>query len=356
MRRARPGRPYRPGSPYGGADPNSPLEGDRHTWDVWHGAMAPYQSYPDYAGRFVSEFGMLSLPAAATIEAFAPPEERYPQSRTLEHHNKAGGGVQRVAAYLSNNVRLPADLDDFIYATQFIQAEALASAYRGWRRLWGGPGRYAVAGALVWQLNDCWPVSSWAIVDSALRPKPAYYAVRRELRPLALGLAQEAGQVSAWAVNGGLSAITGRLELTAWSLDGAATATQHLAVSLPPNQTSELGAFTLDLSGDKVLAARLVVDGVVAARAALWPEPFKYLSLPEPGLEIARAGSTLRLRAARPAKGVWLEAGDGAAWSDNFLDLMPGDEQELVVDGLGQREVSVRWLNKETLRAFAKRP
>ena len=201
-----------------------------------------------------------------------------------------------------------------------------------------------MAGALVWQLNDCWPVSSWAIVDSVFRPKPAYYAVRRELRPLVLGLAQEAGGVAAWAVNGERTTIDGQLELSVWGLDGSLSASQQLALTLPPNEASELGAFALDLSGDKVLAARLVVAGAVAARAALWPEPFKYLTLPEPGIEMARDGARLRLRAARPAKGVWLEAGDGVGWSDNFLDLFPGDEQVIGIDGLGGREVSVRWL------------
>ena len=66
------------------------------------------------------------------------------------------------------------------------------------------------------------------------------------------------------------------------------------AVSLPPNQALELGPLALDLSGDKVLAARLLIDGAVAARAALWPEPFKYLDLYDPGLEIARLGDSLR--------------------------------------------------------------
>jgi beta-mannosidase len=40
-----------------------------------------------------------------------------------------------------------------------MQAETLASAYRLWRRNWKGKGREYTAGALVWQINDCWPVS-----------------------------------------------------------------------------------------------------------------------------------------------------------------------------------------------------
>ena len=33
-------------------------------------------------------------------------------------------------------------------------------------------------GAIVWQLNDCWPVTSWAAVDGDGRRKPLWYALR----------------------------------------------------------------------------------------------------------------------------------------------------------------------------------
>ena len=71
-----------------------------------------------------------------------------------------------------------------------MQAECLAAAYRLWRRNWKGPGREYTSGALVWQMNDCWPVTSWSIVDYFLRPKPAYFAIARELRPLTVGMAR----------------------------------------------------------------------------------------------------------------------------------------------------------------------
>jgi beta-mannosidase len=41
---------------------------------------------------------------------------------------------------------------------------------------------------------------------------------------------------------------------------------------------------------------------------------------------------------------VLLSAGDGVAWSDNMLDLMPDDERVIQARGLGDRPVSVRWL------------
>lgn len=340
-----PTRPYWRGSPYGGPDANSPTLGDRHTWDIWHGVTAPYQDYPQYEGRFVSEFGMMSFPALATIEAFTPEAERYPQSQTIEHHNKAGGGVRRLAIYLSENLRLPNTLNDYVYATQFIQAEALASAYRGWRRRWAGPGRYAVAGALVWQLEDCWPVSSWAIIDSALRLKPAYFVTRRELAPLALGLAQISEGAKVWAVNEHQHTISARLTLSAWALDGTLVSSEERALTLPPNQATELGEFQFDVKRQLVIGARLWVDNAIAARATLWPEPFKYLTLPDPDLSLTRADDGLTLRVTKPVKGVWLEAGDGIEWSDNFVDVLPGEDYAITVVGLGEQEVKARWLS-----------
>jgi beta-mannosidase len=229
-----PDRPYQPGSPYGGTRTvNDPTVGDRHVWDVWHGSMAEYGQYARFAGRFVSEFGMQGLPDPATIAAFAQPTERFAQSRTLEFHNKAGGGARRLAVYLTDTVRFPADFAGYIYATQFVQAEALATALRDWRRRWGGPGRELTAGALLWQLEDCWPGVSWSIVDYFDRPKPAWYAVRRALAPLALGLALADDRIAVWGTNGTLRPARATLELRTWTLDGQALDTRRREVTWP---------------------------------------------------------------------------------------------------------------------------
>src|SRR4051812_44552915 len=80
-------------------------------------------------------------------------------------------------------------MQTYIYLTQVVQAETMMFGYRGWRRQWGDE-RHC-GGALLWQLNDCWPTISWAIVDYFLKPKPAYYAVKRVLNPIAVGVRRE---------------------------------------------------------------------------------------------------------------------------------------------------------------------
>jgi beta-mannosidase len=344
-------RPYRPGSPYGGVQTsNDPTVGDRHTWDVWHGFPMPgdYHDYHKFGARFISEFGMIAYPERALIDTFTDPAERYPQSRTIEFHIKAGGGVERIALYLAVNIPMPNTLDDYIYGTQFIQAEALTNAFRDWRRAWGGPGQYATAGALVWQLNDCWPVVSWAIADRQRTPKPAYYAIRRLLAPIVVGLAPTECGAEVWIVNGRTREERIELELRLFTLDGDLLAEEQQPITLSPNQTTELPRFSFDPSQPVVLAARILQDGEVIARAALWPEPFKYYALPDPEISIdAQDGSAIRLSVKRPAKGVVATQTPGL-WSDNMLDLFPGDPQTISAPGLDAATVSVRCLNGRT--------
>ncbi|KAK5683680.1 hypothetical protein LTS12_029175, partial [Elasticomyces elasticus] len=157
---------------------------------IWHGTQEKYQTFDKLSGRFNSEFGMESFPHTQTIESFIEKEsDRHPQSLLLDFHNKAEGHERRIATYLAENVRMATELETHNYLTQLIQSEAMTYAYRSWRRQWGDERR--CGGALLWQLNDCWPGISWAIVDYFQRPKPAYYVVSRILKPLAIGVQRE---------------------------------------------------------------------------------------------------------------------------------------------------------------------
>jgi beta-mannosidase len=121
---------------------------------VWHGTQEPYQSYPKLNGRFVSEFGMQALPSPRTLRQFiTDPKEYYPQSQTMDHHNKAAGFEKRLNAYILENFRLNNfSMDEYALQSQRMQADAIGEAYRGWRRLWQGKGKEYTAGALVWQV------------------------------------------------------------------------------------------------------------------------------------------------------------------------------------------------------------
>ncbi|WP_068925936.1 glycoside hydrolase family 2 protein [Planobispora rosea] len=170
-----PTRPYWPGSPYSGApdrDVRDPATGTIHIWTVW--GSRDYTHYADYTPRFVAEFGYQGPPSHATLRASVSDEPLTPDSPGVLHHQKAVDGNARLLTGLGEHLPQPETFDDWHYYTQLNQARAVAFGVERFRSLMP----YCM-GTVVWQLNDCWPVTSWAAVDGAGRRKPLWYGLRR---------------------------------------------------------------------------------------------------------------------------------------------------------------------------------
>lgn len=337
-----PERPYWPGSPFTpsdvpgeGAKSSDATVGDRHSWEVWHQQMLPYQRYADVQARFVSEFGMQSHPSLALLESVLPEAERFPESRTVQWHNKAGSptgpdGHRRLAVYLADNLRVGPTLAEHVYATQFVQAEAMRVAYQDFRRRWQQPGARAVGGALVWQLNDCWPVTSWALIDASGTVKPAWHAVRRALAPVAVAVRLEAGGARLAVMNGQPEAATVRLALRVFAMDGRLMAEAQQLQPVAAGCTAET-TVALPAGGEPVVAelrALATEDGRELARDCAWTEPFKFYQPARAHITARVQGQVLHLSADRPVKGLWLQH-PGLDLADNFIDLVPGDERQV---------------------------
>jgi beta-mannosidase len=369
---------YHFGSPWGGKDTTDPTIGDMHQWNVWHGTQEKYQNFDKLVGRFVSEFGMEAFPSIKTIDAFLPlgkdDPDRFAQSSTIDFHNKADGQERRIALYLVENFRYAPDpIEQFIYSTQLMQAECLASAYRLWKRQWKGPGREYCGGALVWQINDCWPVTSWAIVDYYLRPKHAYYTVKREMAPISLGVQRKEHlipkdkhtrayidkktDVEIWGSNLTLKDLTVDVVVKAFDvITGKETYSKTVKSSflLPANRSTEIIALAVpvrraDEEGRTVVAAYLYEEGTQIARYINWPEPLKYVHLQKPKhLEaiVTRDGKSVELSSEVPVKGVALECeDDDIVFGDNLVDVVPGEVVTISVKGASKgSKIETRYL------------
>lgn len=242
-------------------------------------------------------------------------------------------------------------------------------AYRSWRRQWGDDRR--CGGALLWQMNDCWPGISWAIVDYFQRPKPAYYTVARALKPLAVGVQREhhdwsdghaeppkKSKYSLWVASSLQASVSGRAEMRFISVATGGDIREPFVcedVQIVPNGTTDI---IIDDIIDytvypepHVLAARLWVDDRITARDVDWPQPFKYLDLSNRGLEVTKTSEAagqqgLEIRAQKPVKGLVFEERDGVKVSDGGMDIMPGDEQRVVITGMQGESLAYRFLGQ----------
>lgn len=104
-----------------------------------------------------------------------------------------------------------------------------------------------------------------------------------------------------------------------------------------------------------IVSARLLdSDGAVLGRYSNWPEPFKYISFPEIkdlglSITVGSDGESVELSTKKPIKGIVLDVeGDTAKWSDQAIDLVPGDPQVVRAVGLKGRKVKARFLGDGT--------
>ncbi|KAJ4376666.1 hypothetical protein N0V86_006782 [Didymella sp. IMI 355093] len=353
--------PYHPGSPWGdGLKTSNTTVGDMHQWNVWHGTQEKYQIFDTLGGRFNSEFGMEAFPHIDTIRYFCTdPTQLYPQSHMIDFHNKADGHERRIATYLVENFRTKTNLEAFIHLTQLSQAEALMFGYRGWRRQWGQE-RFC-GGALVWQLNDCWPVTSWSIVDYFQRKKPAYYAMRRVLAPIAVAVKRAhfdwsvvhtrvppKSDFEMWVACQYEKEVKATVELRFVSIKTGKEIKDKIVkqdITLVKNGTTDILSGTIDNVNEEphVLAARIWVDGELVSRDVDWPQPLKYLDFEDRGLEVVPQGSIILVKANKPTKGLVFEERSGVLVHDSAIDVVPGDEQVIRVRGLGKQDAALKW-------------
>ncbi|KAK2767736.1 hypothetical protein FQN54_003894 [Arachnomyces sp. PD_36] len=366
---------YHPGSPWGDGKPTAdPTVGDMHQWNVWHGTQEKYQIFETLGGRFNSEFGMEAFPHVQTIDYFVENEaDKFPQSHVLDFHNKADGHERRIATYLVENLRTATGLTAYIHLTQLIQAEAMMFGYRGWRRQFGDE-RHC-GGALLWQLDDCWPTTSWAIVDYFLRRKAAYYAVARVLAPVAIGVQREhhdwsisharpakTSKYELWLVSSLQKEVTVKVELKFISvatgleiLDPIVREDVRVLASGTTNIITDGVIDHITTPEPHVLAARVWIDGRLVARDMDWPQPLKYLNFADRGLEITNKGETeegkqtLVVSVKKPVKCLVFEEREGVMLSDSAIDVAPGDDQTITITGLkaGDEPLTWRYLDQD---------
>lgn len=180
---------YWPASPSSGGafdEPNSPDRGDVHYWKVWHGNR-PFSEYRKYFFRYASEFGFQSFPSKRTIETFTDdPKDMNIFSYVMEKHQRQYGANGKIMNYLQQTYLYPTDFEILIYASQLLQADAIRYGVEHFRR-----NRGRCMGAIVWQLNDCWPVISWSSIDYCGRWKALHYAEKRFFAPLMISCQEE---------------------------------------------------------------------------------------------------------------------------------------------------------------------
>ncbi|MFE7761723.1 glycoside hydrolase family 2 protein [Streptomyces sp. NPDC057438] len=321
-----PTRPYAAGSPWSGSwerHPNDPAHGTHHSWEVWN--REDYAEYRANVPRFVAEFGWQAPPAYATLRRALPGEEPAPDSPGMLHHQKAEDGNGKLERGLARHFALPeGDFDRWHYLTQVNQARAVAAGIEHWRSHWP-----VCAGTIVWQLNDCWPVTSWAAIDGDGREKPLYHELRRLYADRLLTLSAGALAV----VNQAAGEWTGSARLRRMSVDGAVLGEAYAAFAAAGRTVTRVDVpQELEPAGPK----EFLVADADGLRALRFPCPDRDIPYPRPEFEVTAAPGSVTVTARTLVRDLLLQADrlDPRARADRGLvTLLPGERVTIGVGG-----------------------
>ena len=313
------------------APPDSQNNGDMHYWQVWH-QLAPIEMYTQQFPRFMSEYGFQSFPEMRTIRSFAKPGDMDIHSAVMQDHQKNHGGNERILSYMLRWYPEPKDFPSFVYLSQVLQAEAIKVGAEHLRRQ-----RPNTMGSLYWQLNDCWPVASWASIDYYGRWKALQYYARRFYDDVIVSPFAHDGKVDVYVVSDKLQPLTGQVHTRLLDFSGKVLSDKTQDVQVPAQSSAVY--FTLD---EKDLLANadpkksflvfdLAIGGAEVSRNLIFFDTMHNLDLPtavhiDTSLDNSNGGYAVTLRSPVLARSVYISFGDlDVETSDNYFDLLPGE-------------------------------
>jgi beta-mannosidase len=219
-----------------GVLPNDQHHGNKHVWEAWFGEE--YSVYRRLKPRFCSEFGFQGPANWATMRRTIGEDQLAIDSPMMQQHQKSRNGDSHNARHLLSYFDQPDNFDDWHYLMQLNQARALTTGIE-----WFRSQQPLCMGTLFWQINDCWPVTSWAAIDGDGRFKPLWYATRRIYQPRLLTWQPDGEHLAVYALNDTDEQWTANLAIQRMDFIGRPQYAGRAPLEVPPRsvQKVELG-------------------------------------------------------------------------------------------------------------------
>ena len=331
-------------------EPRNPNYGDSHYWEVWHGNK-PFTEYRNYHFRYLSEFGFESFPCEKTVNSFTLPEDRNIFSRVMEMHQRCKGANKKILTYLADTFKYPTEFGTMLYASQLLQAEAIRYGVEHLRR---NRNENRCMGTLYWQLNDIWPVASWASIDYYGRYKALQYVAKRFFAPVMISC-EEIGETVTrpfvimqpdffdYSTQARLAVTNETLEQASGTINWyLRTADSKVLQSGSENITipalSSVWLDNIDFNKTDVvnnyLSFEYVVNGAVVSEGTVLFTVPKHYNFINPNLRYEINGDEITIFADAYAKYVEIDSPDSDfILSDNYFDMNAGSKTVKILEG-----------------------
>jgi beta-mannosidase len=313
-------------------------QGDVHYWGVWWG-KEPFEIYEKKVGRFVSEYGFQGMPNLGTLKKVIHNEDLNFTSEAFKNHQKHSTGYETIKEYMERDYVVPKDFEDYAYVSQLLQARGMKIAIEAHRRA-----KPYCMGTLYWQLNDCWPVTSWSSLDYYGNWKAFHYQAKRSFENLLLSVAEKNNGYEVFLVNDTFENYSGKLELELFSFDGKLLWNTSKEITIKENSSTnvhEIPKVYLKSFDLKQTVLKVKFNEVQSQYFFVKP---KDLKLQKPNIEIKMINDfTVEISSDVLAKNVFLSSENEVFFEDNYFDLLP-NEKRVIKLSKAMKEIKVKSL------------
>jgi len=351
-----PGTFYWPSSPSNGwGTEKGYKEGDVHYWGVWWG-KEPFEKYEEKIGRFNSEYGFQGMPDLKSIKSFAIPSDLDINSEVMKLHQKHPFGWENILEYLERDYPNPENFKQLIYLSQLMQAEGIKTAIEAHRRA-----KPFCMGTLYWQLNDCWPVTSWSSVDYYGRWKALQYFVKKAYDKYLVSFEENENGLDVFFVSDDTSAFEAVVNWKLIDFNGENIFDGEHEISIDKNSSTVIKIFNgselqkWEPLDNKILIVEVFNSKEKLASAVKIFTKAKNLKLhtDKPEFEVSKTkdGYLLSFKSATLIKGLQISCSKDGFFSDNYFDLLPGKSKivffETKSNSIVKNDFAFLYLKKE---------
>ncbi len=351
-----PSVPYWNSSPYGGDRLNNYEIGDCHYWEecMMHKDMEKRitpEEYDNVTSRFVSEYGHIGPCRKPSIIKYHAEHKLDRKGQIWQLHNNIFE-KNTVDAMIKKHYRSIENLDIDSYLLYAGLCQGLMLGYslesiRFNKKTWG---------SLFWMYNDCWGETGWSIIDYYLLRKISYYYVKRAFSPLKIIIREKNNVLRGLFVNDTKKEVNVTLEYGYTDFAGRKNNTGFRNITMKPFSRQiqiefekgkydfKKGTFYINPVGD--------VEGLKPAlfRAGV----FKELDIPEAEPVVTdyqfKGGFTrIKIRTDAFAHAIHFKLPETVCLSDEYFDLLPGDEREILINKeIKQQDINVFFIKNTT--------
>ncbi len=330
---------------YGRGNPKYKTEGDAHDWWIWHDEY-PFEHLQDNVPRFMSEFGFQSFPSYEAIKYINGNDSISISSKAYSTHQKHARGFSIIKNYMVRDFPVPDNDEDYVYVSQLLQAHGITMGIEAQRRA-----RPYNMGTLYWQLNDCWPVTSWSSIDYFGNWKALHYKVKESFENVLVSNTIKGNIIEVFVVNDLLETAKGNIKVEIRNFNGDSIWAINKDIESP--KLSSKREYRINYRGLEFNKKEAVVITTFNGKTTLdyFVSP-KDLKLEQGEIERkiikTEDGFSIELSSKVLQKDVFLYSNEKGHFSTNFFDMLPNETRiiQFKTEALQLNHLKIKTFNK----------